>query len=61
MARSPRSVLATVVGWVIVALVVYWLLGAVIGTVRLLVRFALWSVLLVALVVIYLELRSPED
>lgn len=59
---SPtRSALATVVGWVIVAVVVYWFLGAVIGTIRFLVRFLAWIVVLGVLAVIYFRLRAPED
>jgi hypothetical protein len=53
--------LATVVGWVIVALVVYWLLGAVIGTIRFLIRFLVWAIVLGAMVVLYLNLKSPDE
>ena len=53
--------LASIVGWVIVALVLFWLLGAVIGTIRFLIRFLVWAIVLVALVALYLNLRAPSD
>lgn len=62
MRRNPSTnLLASIVGWVIVALVVYWLLGAVIGTIRFLVRFLVWAVVLGALLTLYFSLRSPPD
>ncbi len=61
MATRPRSTLATIIGWIIVALVVYWLLGAIIGTIRFLVRFAVWLVIVGALIVLYLNLKAPDD
>lgn len=61
MPRSPRGALATVVGWVIVALVVYWLLGFVVGTIRFLIRFIVWAIIIGAMVVLYLNLKSPDD
>jgi uncharacterized membrane protein YeaQ/YmgE (transglycosylase-associated protein family) len=61
MARSQRGALATVVGWVIVALVVYWLLGFVVGTIRFLIRFIVWAIIIGAMVVLYLNLKSPDD
>ncbi|MDJ0769950.1 MAG: hypothetical protein QNJ12_14210 [Ilumatobacter sp.] len=60
-AGRPRSMLASIVGWVIVALVLFWLLGAVIGTIRFLIRFLVWAIVLVALVALYLNLRAPAD
>ena len=61
MATRPRSTLATIIGWIIVALVVYWLLGAIIGTIRFLVRFTVWLVIVGALIVLYLNLKAPDD
>jgi hypothetical protein len=55
-----RSALATVVGWVLAALVAFWLLGAVIGTLRFLVRAVVTLLVLGALLTLYLRLKSPR-
>jgi hypothetical protein len=60
-ARSSRSVLKSIVGWVIVALVAIWLLDIVIGTVRVLARFVLWIVIIGLLVVAYFKLNDDEE
>lgn len=57
---SPKSILASIIGWVIVALVVFWLLGVVIGTIRFLVRLIVWIVLLGLLLTAYFKLRQPD-
>jgi hypothetical protein len=58
---KAKSLLATVIGWLIVALVAYWLLGVVIGTIRFIIRFVVWIVLLGLLVGAYLKLKSSDD
>jgi hypothetical protein len=60
-ARSSRSVLKSIVGWLIVALAAIWLLDVVIGTVRVLARFLLWIVIIALLLVAYLKLRDEEE
>ena len=35
----PRSLLASVIGWLIVAVIVYFFFGWIFGTVRVLLRF----------------------
>ena len=55
---TPRSVLATVVGWAIVAVVAWWLLGAVLGTVLWVVRSLVWVVILGGLIWAYLALKA---
>ena len=55
-----RSVLASVVGWIVVALVAYWLLGAVIGTLRWVIRAVVWIVVLGVLVSLYARLKSRD-
>lgn len=60
MASGPKSVLASVVGWLIVALLAYWFLGIVIGTIAFMIRFIVWIVLLGVLLTIYLKLKSPD-
>ena len=59
MAPRPRatSLLATIVGWVIVALVVWWLFGALIGTLRWVVRAVVFAAVLIALVSVYVRLK----
>ena len=55
-----RSLLATLVGYLLVALVAFWLLGAVIGTIRFLLRAVLTLVVLGGLLALYLKLRTPK-
>jgi hypothetical protein len=59
--RSSRSVLKSIVGWVIVALVAIWLLDVVVGTVRVLARFVLWIVIIGLLVVAYFKLNDDDE
>ena len=61
MAGRGRSFAATIVGWVIVAVVVYLLLGAVMTALGLLVRFVIWAIVIAALITLYLNLRSPDS
>lgn len=61
MAASPRSVIASVVGWLIVALLVFWAFGFVLGTIRFLVRAFALLIVLAILVVLYLRLKAPDD
>lgn len=60
-ADKARSLLATVVGYILVALVAFWLLGAVIGTLRFIIRAVLTLVLLGALLALYLKLKTPRS
>ena len=60
VASGPRSVATSVVGWLIVALLAYWFLGFVIGTIAFLVRFIVWIVLLGVLLAIYARLKSSD-
>jgi hypothetical protein len=60
-ARSSRSVLKSIVGWVIVALVAIWLLDIVVGTVRVLARFVVWIVIIGLLVVAYFKLSDDDE
>lgn len=58
---SPRSALASAIGWVIVALVVVWGFGMIVGWVAFVVRSFVWIVVIGVLVVAYLSLRAPPD
>ena len=60
MNDRARSLVATVVGYIIVALVVLILFRFVVGTIFWLVRALFIVVVLVALVAIYLRLKSPD-
>ena len=55
-----RSALATIVGYVLVAVVVIVLFNFVIGTIFWLVRTALIIALVVGLLLLYLHLKSPD-
>jgi hypothetical protein len=61
MNHRARSLLATIVGYVIVALVVLILFRFVVGTIFWLVRALFIVVVLVGLVAIYLRLKSPPE
>jgi hypothetical protein len=57
---GSRSVLATVVGYAIVAIVVLLLFNFVIGTILWLFRTIVIVVVLLGLLTIYLTLKSPD-
>lgn len=58
---GARSVLATLVGYVIVAIVVLFLFHFIIGTILWLFRTLVIVVVLLGLLTIYLKLKSPPD
>jgi hypothetical protein len=59
-AGSGRSTMRSVIGWLIVVLLAFWLLGIVIGTIKFVVRFLLWAVLLGLLVYAYFKLKDDD-
>ncbi len=61
MAEPKRSILATIVGWLIVAVLGWWLLGVVLGTLRWVIRSILVVALLLGLLWLYLSLKVPSD
>lgn len=61
MASRPRAALASVIGWVIVALLVIWGFGLVVGWIRFLFRSIGLLILIVLLVVAYLAVKGPPD
>ena len=61
MATSPRSVLASAIGWIIVALIAIWLFGMVIGWIGFVLGSIAWFVLIGLLVAAYLAVRAPDD
>ena len=56
-----RSLLATIVGWFLVAIIVLVLFHAVVGTVLWLFRTLVIVVVIVGLIALYLRLKSPPD
>ena len=58
---ASRSVLATIVGYFLVAVIVLVLFHFVIGTILWLFRTAAIVVVLLVLLTIYLKLKSPPD
>ena len=58
---GARSVLATLVGYVLVAVVVVVLFNFVVGTIFWLIRTVLIIVALLGLLTIYLKLKSPNS
>ncbi len=63
MADSPngaRSPLATIVGYVILALVVIWLFNFVAGTIYWILRTIIAIVVILALITLYLKLKTPK-
>lgn len=61
MPTKPRNVLASAIGWLIVALIVIWAFGIVIGWIGFVIRSMAWLVVLVVLVVAYLAVKAPDD
>jgi hypothetical protein len=58
--NGARSLLATIVGYVIVAIVVLFLLNFIVGTIFWLLRMLVVIVVLLVLLTIYLRLKSPD-
>ncbi len=57
---SGRSVLATIVGWIIVALIVWFFFGWILGTLRFLLRIIVILVVIGALASLYFRLRGDD-
>jgi hypothetical protein len=59
--RSARSLLATVVGYVLLALIAYFLLRVFVGTIFWLIRTILVIAVLGGLFALYVKLKVPKD
>jgi len=57
----PRSFLATVVGYLVVAIIIWFLFGWLVGTILWILRTALIIAVIVGLVALYLKLKGPKD
>lgn len=61
MATSPRSAIASAIGWLIVALIVIWLFGMVIGWIRFVLRSIAWFVVIGLLLAAYFAAKGSAD
>jgi hypothetical protein len=59
--RDARSLLATAVGWVLVAIVAYFVLRFFVGTFFWLIRTVIVVLIVGGLFTLYLSLKSPKD
>jgi hypothetical protein len=58
---TPRSTLATIVGWLIVAVIGWFVLSSALGAVFWVARSLLWVLILGGLLWAYLTLKAPRD
>ena len=58
--RGARSVLATIVGYVLVAVIVLVLFNFIIGTILWLFRTLVIVAVLLGLLIVYLRLKTPD-
>ena len=56
----PRSLLASVIGWLIVAVIVYFFFGWILGTIRVVLRLFLILVVIGALLALYFKVRGDD-
>ena len=59
--RKSKSFLATVVGYVLLAVIVWFLFGWLVGTVLWVLRTVLIIVVVLGLFTLYLKLKTPKD
>ena len=59
-ASKARSLLPTVLGWVVVAIILYVAFGFIIGTLRWIIRWVIVLVVVGGLMALYLRLRSDD-
>jgi hypothetical protein len=57
---GPRSLLASVVGWLIVAVIVYFFFGWIVGSVRVVLRMAGIVLVIGVLLFLYFKLRGDD-
>ena len=61
MAAKPRAALASVIGWIIVALIVIWAFGLIIGWIGFVLRSMAWLIVIGVLVFVYFAVKGPPD
>jgi hypothetical protein len=59
--RTGRSLAASAIGWIIVAIVAFWLVRMVFSTVFWFARSVIWVVVVAGLVWLYFRLRADDD
>jgi hypothetical protein len=59
--RKSKSFLATVVGYVLLAVIVWFLFGWLVGTILWVLRTVLIIVVVLGLFTLYLKLKTPKD
>jgi hypothetical protein len=59
--RTGRSLAASAVGWLIAAIIAFWLVRAVFGTLFWFLRSVIWIAVLAGLVWLYFRLRGGGD
>ncbi len=59
--RKSRSFLATVIGYVLLAVIVWFLFGWLVGTILWVLRTVLIIVVVLGLFTLYLKLKTPKD
>jgi hypothetical protein len=57
-ASGGRSVLASIVGWILVAIIVYVFFGWILATIGFVIRMVLFVIVIGALLSLYLRLRG---
>ena len=55
-----RSLLATIVGWLIVIVVVWFLFGGIFGAIRFIIRMVVFLFVIGALLTVYFRLRDGD-
>ena len=58
---KARSVVASLVGWIVVALILYFVFGWVISTIRWILRIILVIAVIGILLALYFKLRGDDD
>ena len=58
---GPRSVAASVVGWIIVGVILWFLFGSVFATIRFVGRMAAIVIVIAVLLWIYFKLKGDDD
>jgi uncharacterized membrane protein YdjX (TVP38/TMEM64 family) len=58
--NGARSILATIVGYVVVAVIVLVLFNSVVGTILWLFRLVVIVVVILGLLTLYFKLKSPD-
>jgi hypothetical protein len=57
----PRSFLATVVGYIVVAIIIWFLFGWLVGTILWILRTVLIILVVLGLITLYFKLKSPKE